>query len=313
MISSHSRVEAVSGATLKPWVVVLAGGKGMRLSHLTSLIYGRPLPKQFAVLDGTCSLLQNTLQRALWLTSPDRVLVVVSARYRRLASEQVGAFRGVRLVTQPFSGGTALGMLLPLLMIAKQHDDDDVVFLPSDHHFEHPVRFTQALETVLADRQRGDSVVLLGVEATHPATDFGSILPTTDIRSRDDLSSVTTFAEKPAGKLAKKLMLQGGLVSTFVTVGTVRSFVHAFKAHLPNVTRALSGVVFHNRWNAVVAAFLVFGGLSFSRDVLERLQDLKVFALPDCGWSDLGTPERVFAVFQDAAAKFSMFIPAPRE
>ncbi|HEY6866234.1 MAG TPA: hypothetical protein VI792_03190, partial [Candidatus Eisenbacteria bacterium] len=46
--------------------------------------------------------------------------------------------------------------------------------------------------------------------------------------------------------------------------------------------------------------------LDFSRDVLEALTpELRVLVPPDCGWTDLGTPERVRAWRERRAA------PAP--
>jgi hypothetical protein len=39
----------------------------------------------------------------------------------------------------------------------------------------------------------------------------------------------------------------------------------------------------------------------FSRDVLETVRRLEVVALRPCGWSDWGTPERVFASLRGTA------------
>lgn len=280
-----------------PWVVVLAGGEGRRLGPLTAALYGRPVPKQFAVLDGSRSLLQNTLVRALALTCPERVLVVVNARYRLEAEEHTCEFKGVRLVTQPMSGGTALGMLLPLLLVADEDPDASVVYLPSDHHFSHPDRFVHTVSDVLADPTRGDHVVLLGAEPSAPETDFGWVVPAREAPREGGLGDVRLFAEKPEPRVARHLLASGGLLSTFVTVGSARGFRAAFDAHLPRLTRALAGAVQHRRWQALKVTFLSFGGASFSRDVLERMRNLKVARLPPCGWHDLGTPARVLGVF----------------
>ena len=68
-----------------PWIVVLAGGEGKRLHSLTRALYGVDLPKQFAVLAGDRTLLQQTIERALRLTVPERVLVVVSTTREAIA------------------------------------------------------------------------------------------------------------------------------------------------------------------------------------------------------------------------------------
>jgi hypothetical protein len=43
--------------------------------------------------------------------------------------------------------------------------------------------------------------------------------------------------------------------------------------------------------------------LDFSRDVLEvQAARLKVLSVPGCGWTDLGTPQRVVATVRDLSA-----------
>lgn len=279
-----------------PWVIVLAGGRGTRLGQLTAALSGQPLPKQYARLDGVRTPLQNTVKRALWLTAADRVMVVVSESYRKLAASQLDDFPGVKLVVQPLSGGTAMGILLPMAMLERQHPDDDVVVMPSDHHFDRPWRFIDATEGVLNDRRRGDALVLFGAPTLSAKTDFGWIVP---IASAEHglLAPVGKFVEKPSKSVALGLMKKGGLLSTFVTMGTVRGFMEAFRKTLPKATNAMRGSVRLGRWNALRFAFVTFGGVDFSRAVLARLPDLLVARLPDCGWVDLGTPERVRAVF----------------
>src|SRR5678815_2668147 len=74
--------------TEPPHVVVLAGGEGNRLASLTRALYGRDLPKQFAVLSGERSLLQTTIERAALLTSHDRISVVVTSHHETIARSQ---------------------------------------------------------------------------------------------------------------------------------------------------------------------------------------------------------------------------------
>ena len=53
------------------WAVVLAGGKGVRLSGLTRHVYGEDRPKQYAALTGGKSLLRQTLERSACVSRPD--------------------------------------------------------------------------------------------------------------------------------------------------------------------------------------------------------------------------------------------------
>lgn len=300
-VSNHSESEA-----RKPWVVVLAGGQGSRLLKLTAAIHGRPTPKQFAVLNGDHSMLQMTVRRALWLTTPERVLVVVNAKDADVTRDQLRSHPEVRVILQPFSGGTALGILQPVLLVAREHPQDDVVVLPSDHHFARPICFVEAIESVLSNRQRHDDLIVMGAKAQSPSSDFGWVLPVGPARGEQTLRGVGEFIEKPAASVAERLLRAGAVVSTMITIGTARGFEAAFMARMPKPSRALKGVVGSHGHNAIRAAFLTFGGKGFSRTVLEHLPNLKVVVLPDCGWVDLGTAERVRSVFSlDAWSRLS--------
>ena len=132
--------------TKRPSVVVLAGGEGNRLAALTRALYGTDLPKQFAVLDGERSLLQSTVERALAITSEDRILVVVTAHQEGIARAQLAPYPQVELVIQPRNLDTAPALLLPVARILARRTDDRVVFLPSDHYVANPLPIERALD-----------------------------------------------------------------------------------------------------------------------------------------------------------------------
>ena len=65
------------------WTIVLGGGSGTRLSSLTNDATGNSVPKQFCSLDGTRSLIEQTLTRAATVSVPQRITVVVTALHRQ--------------------------------------------------------------------------------------------------------------------------------------------------------------------------------------------------------------------------------------
>ena len=94
------------------WAIVLAGGEGSRLQSLVRLVHEEPLPKQFATLVGSRSLLQTTIERVRALAPPDRTMVVVSRGQEALARRQLADWKDIEIVAQPENRGTALGILL---------------------------------------------------------------------------------------------------------------------------------------------------------------------------------------------------------
>lgn len=281
----------------QPYVVVLAGGEGTRLAPLTRALYGEDLPKQFAVLDGDRSLLQHTVERALVLTAADRILVVVTAHREALARTQLAPYPGVELVVQPRNLDTGPGLLLPLVRILTRTWNAHVVFLPSDHYVSNAAPLVEAI----AGTRRGmlrELLTLIGVTPTGPEVEYGWIVRGAQLGATR-ASTVSRFAEKPAPEVADELWRAGGLWNTFISTGPVHVLWELARRHLPRHAAALE------RYAAAIGglaepqalddAYRTMTPANFSRDVLSHAPSLAVLPVAGTGWSDWGSPRRVFA------------------
>ena len=158
--------------------VDLAGGDGTRLRPLTRQIAGDARPKQFCpLLDGE-TLLDRTRRRADLLSRPDQQVVVVTRTHEPYYRPLVADLAPGRLVVQSRNRGTAPGVLDPLLRIAELAGDVPVVVFPSDHFVDDDVAFVGAVRSAIEGVHAcPDLVVLLGVEAAEPETEYGWIEP----------------------------------------------------------------------------------------------------------------------------------------
>ncbi|NVB79826.1 MAG: NTP transferase domain-containing protein [Kofleriaceae bacterium] len=289
--------------TEQPYVVILAGGEGCRLSSLTRALYGYDLPKQFAVLAGDRSLMQTTVERAMQLTSIDRISVVVTAHHEQIARAQLFSYPGVELIVQPFNLDTAPGMLLPLARIVARSWTARVIFLPSDHYIPNPMPILQALASTQVGPLR-DRISLVGVTPTAPEVEYGWI--TCGRRLGVASFEVAEFREKPGADIAEDLWRRGGLWNTFIQTGPVNAFWKLAHRCLPTHATALEryavsiGGVYELA--ALEAAYRLMHPSSFSRDVLAYADHLAVLQVAGSGWSDWGTPARVFASLVGTAA-----------
>jgi len=281
---------------MTPHVVILAGGDGRRLAPLTRALYGTELPKQFAILSGEKSLLQTTIERALALTDTTRITVVISAHHEPFARPQLEPYPGVELLVQPRGLDTGPGMLFPLARILAREPGAQVVFLPSDHHVADAAPITQALQaatTVLRHR-----IALLGVTPTGPEVEYGWIVRGARLHGMEAFG-VRRFEEKPAQPLADDLWRTGGLWNTFISAAPVRGLWKLAKRHLPHHAKALEGyaraVDSPRETQALHDAYARMTPANFSRDVLARAGRLAVVPVSGSGWSDWGSPARVFA------------------
>lgn len=283
------------------WALILAAGEGTRLRSLTTTRSGVAVPKQFCSLNGGASLLQEALQRAAAVARPDRICAVVASQHRRFWEVPLFHLPDANVISQPENRGTAHGILLPLLHIAARDPDATVVLLPADHHVEDEAAFAESLRkaTVLATLQR-ESVFLLGVEPDSPDTELGYILP----QRGDSMQSsgVVRFIEKPPVTQAQSLLDDGALWNVFVIAATARALLGMFERRIPGTVaqfREALAIDFDTHGMAVDDLYELLPTVDFSRHIMEGQESmLKVLPVPQCGWSDLGTPQRVEATLR---------------
>lgn len=283
--------------TGRPYVVVLAGGEGSRLAPLTRALYGTDLPKQFAVLAGERSLMQTTIERATALTSLDRIAVIVSAHHEAIARTQLVPYPGVELIVQPRNLDTAPGMLLPLVRILARSWAARVIFLPSDHYVSNAAPLVRALEATASGALR-DRVCLIGVAPTGPEVEYGWIVRGPRIRHSPGFA-VRRFEEKPSHAIADELWRGGGLWNTFISAGRASAFWELARRHLPlhagELERYAVAIGGLDEAAALDQAYRVMPAANFSHAVFAHANGLAVLPVAGTGWSDWGSPARVFA------------------
>jgi mannose-1-phosphate guanylyltransferase len=298
------------------WAIVLAAGEGTRLSAVTAAVHGRAVPKQFAAIHGDRTFLQRTLDRIAPACPPHRTVVVVAEGQRALAEEQLAEYAGIEIVFQPRNRGTGAGLLLPLAHVLARDPKARVVVLPSDHHIQRESRFLAAVKQALwVARHCPVGVALIGAAAESAATDLGWItggaplpmlLDPADFGSGLDgitARTVQQFVEKPDATRALELLQQGALWNTLILAARGEALWALARRHVPQAEALLRGyreqlvslgpLAARDRLQGLYADLI---STDLSRDILEHASGLAVLPMVDAGWSDCGTPERLFRV-----------------
>ncbi len=274
---------------LHMWGLVLAGGEGSRLQGITRNVHGIVVPKQFCSMQGGPSLLQEALQRAATVAPMHRVCTVVAAQHRHWWTSMLGYLWQGNVIVQPHNRGTAHGILLPLLRIEEVDPEAVVVMLPADHYLRDEETMTASLrEAADLASANPECIYLLGLEPSEPDGELGYILPAA--RSGAEPTAVLRFIEKPALSRARALIEQGALWNSFIMAASVRALLKLFDRNFQTAIQAMQSL----EGAQLEQAYEHLDAVDFSRAVLPGNESvMRVLPVPQCGWTDLGTPARV--------------------
>jgi mannose-1-phosphate guanylyltransferase len=280
------------------WALVLAGGQGRRIAHLTRTGTGVSVPKQFCSLGPGCSLAHAALRRASIVAPPERTLVVVTERHRTWWRALRDALPADNVLVQPEQRGTGIGILHPLLDVLRRDPAASLAILPSDHYFRDESGIADGLRTAMQlTRKHPGEILLLGFEPEEADPDLGYIVPAAAYDG--NLFAVDAFVEKPGADRARGLVREGALCNSFIVASDAHALLALFERHCPAVVERLRQAAGSPRDSdvareALARLFREIPSIDFSTDVIAKeVGHLRVLRLPPCGWSDLGTPARL--------------------
>jgi len=279
--------------TGSPWAVVLAGGDGDRVAAMTRDAEGRAVPKQFWCCGGQTPMVRWALARARRVAATARVLVAVKAQHRAFWESALADVPRENILVQPENRGTAAGVMRALVEIqSREITTAPVVLLPSDHYVEDERVLHDALGASIRNACHGDPpVVLLGMSPTAQEAGYGWILP----ESPGPFARVRRFAEKPPAPQVRELIRDGALINSLILAARAHVLLALIARVFPDSLRAFQRFA-HEPEGApeVRRLYEALPSMDLSRDVLQRSTAfLSVVRVPPCGWSDLGTLERL--------------------
>ncbi len=291
------------GVAGNTWAIVLAGGSGTRLRSLTTDETGVSVPKQFCSLRGDCSLLHEALARARTVAAPEHICVVVAEQHRRWWRPALGGMVSANIIVQPDNRGTANGVLLPLLHVISRDPQARIVLLPSDHHVDDEAVLAASLQRGIRELGGGcEHVILLGISPVDADPDLGYIIPGS--ARTGALAPVCGFVEKPDADRVRSLIKGGALWNAFIVMAHAATLLQLFSKKFPQTVANLKKAVAQDietphKPDATAVVYQTLLNVDFSRDLLTGEESaLCVLPVERCGWSDLGTPQRLAQTLQ---------------
>lgn len=161
-------------------------------------------------------------------------------------------------------------------------EEESVVVCPVDPYVEDD--YFEALKELgrLADTGEAN-LVLMGIEPTYPSEKYGYIIPT----SKDKVSKVSTFKEKPDVATAKDYISQGALWNGGV-------FAYKLKYVLNKAHELIDFTDYHD----LFAKYDTLKKISFDYAVVEKEKNIQVMRFAG-EWKDLGTWNTLTEAMED--------------
>jgi mannose-1-phosphate guanylyltransferase/mannose-6-phosphate isomerase len=274
-----------SAETIHP--VILSGGSGTRLWPLSRAA----LPKQLLALNGSRTMIQDTVLRAA-LPGASAPILLCCEGHRFLVAEQMQTIGVVprAIVLEPFGRNTGPAAAIAALLVSDIDPSGIVLLLPSDHVVADELAFRDAVARA-AQAARAGHLVTFGIAPQGAETGYGYIQRGNPVS--EGVFAVARFAEKPHLEDAERFVSTGDyfwnsgmfVFRADVFLAELERFepgiVAACRASLSAAKRDLDFI----RLDA--AAFETAKNISLDYAVMERTAKAAVVPC-DLGWSDVG-------------------------
>ena len=266
-------------------IVLLSGGSGKRLWPLSNDIRSKQFIKIFKTEDGYESMVQRVYRQIKKIDTDAKVTIATSKTQVSAIHNQLGDEVGISVEPCRRDTFPAIALATAYLHdVLGVSEDEAVVVCPVDPYVEDD--YFAALKALGEQADKGEAnLVLMGIEPTYPSEKYGYIIP----ESKDEVSAVSTFKEKPDTETAKKYIEQGALWNGGVFAYKLRYVLD--RAH---------ELIDFTDYSDLFAKYDTLTKISFDYAVVEKESKIQVMRF--CGqWKDLGTWNTLTEAMEDAA------------
>ena len=255
-------------------IILLSGGSGKRLWPLSNDIRSKQFIKIFKTEDGVYeSMVQRVYRQIKKIDSEATVTIATSKTQVSSIHNQLGDNVGISV--EPCRRDTFPAIALASTYLADVQRvslEEPVIVCPVDPFVEDD--YFTALKALAEQAAKGEAnLVLMGIEPTYPSEKYGYIIP----KSKDKVSDVATFKEKPDTATAQKYIDQGALWN---------GGVFAYK--LGYVLKKAHELINFDDYQDLFDKYETLTKISFDYAVVEKESKIQVMRF-NGQWKDLGT------------------------
>ncbi len=255
-------------------IVLLSGGSGKRLWPLSNDTRSKQFIKIFKIADGEYESMVQRVYRQIRSIDKDADITIATSKSQVSAiHNQLGENVGVSVEPCRRDTFPAIALAAAYLHDVRGISEQEaVVVCPVDPYVEED--YFEALRKLGERAETGNAnLVLMGIEPTYPSAKYGYIIP----ESKDNISRVSMFKEKPTEEIAKEYIAQGALWNGGV-----------FAFRLEYVLRRAHELIEFTDYQDLFNRYESLTKISFDYAVVEHEQHIEVMRFAGM-WKDMGT------------------------
>ncbi len=267
-------------------IILLSGGSGKRLWPLSNDIRSKQFIKIFKTEDGEYeSMVQRVYHQIRSVDEQATVTIATSKSQVSSIHNQLG--EGVGICVEPCRRDTFPAIALATAYL---HDvqgigrDESVIVCPVDPYVNQD--YFEAVKMLGELAAKGESnLVLMGIEPTYPSEKYGYVIP----ESKEEVSKVATFKEKPDVETAKEYISLGALWNGGV-------FAYKLSYVLDKAHELIDFKDYQDLYNK----YETLTKISFDYAVVEKEDNIQVMRFGG-QWKDLGTWNTLTEAMEEAS------------
>ena len=255
-------------------IVLLSGGSGKRLWPLSNDIRSKQFIKIFKNGDGEYeSMVQRVYRQIRSVDEGAEITIATSKSQVSAIHNQLGESVGISV--EPCRRDTFPAIALAAAYLHDERgvsEEDTVVVCPVDPYVEKD--YFEAVRKLGARAGVSEAnLVLMGIEPTYPSAKYGYIIP----KTKDTISRVDVFKEKPTEEKAQEYIAKGALWNGGV-----------FAFRLGYVLQRAHELIEFTGYTDLYEKYDRLTKISFDYAVVEHEQHIEVMRFTGM-WKDIGT------------------------
>lgn len=255
-------------------IVLLSGGSGKRLWPLSNDIRSKQFIKIFKDNNGGYESMVQRVYRQIRAVDRDANVTIATSKSQVSAiHNQLGDDVGISVEPCRRDTFPAIALAAAYLSDVKGIGGEEaVVVCPVDPYVDSD--YFETIEALCRRASVSDAnLVLMGIEPTYPSAKYGYIIP----ESKENISRVSMFKEKPDESTAKEYIAKGALWNGGV-----------FAFRLGHVLRRAHELIDFTGYHDLYAKYESLDKISFDYAVAEHESRIEVMRFAGM-WKDIGT------------------------